>query len=192
MDIAALLLESVLPLAVYVLPVLIPVIIVLRLFRFKDVVVKLMDEVRRNPDIYKNNPEAVKALLGKMQRTSRNPGGVVAKAGQKPGQPANSSSVKRSSSVPSSRGGGGVLPSGRDLRTVKPSKYSTPLRGTSRMTQSRQEHKLKTTVAVLLLLGGVTMLFSTYFYGYQYEPFIGGIVLMVAGLYLLKTDVERV
>lgn len=190
MDIAAMLMESVLPLALWLFPLLIPVFIVMRLFRFKDVVVKLMDEVRRNPDIYKNNPEAVKALLGKLQRSSKNPGGSVAKAGQRRSQTSNSSSVKRSSSVPSSRGG--VLPSGRDLRTVKPSKYSTPLRGTSRMTQSRQEHKLKTTVAVLLLLGGVTMLFSTYFYGYQYEPFVGGIVLMVAGLYLLKTDVERV
>lgn len=185
MDIAALLLESVLPLAVYVLPILIPVMIVMRLFRFKDVVVKLMDEVRRNPDAYKNNPEAVKALLTKMQRGSSRP---PAGGGRPAGGPAP---VKRSSSVPPSRGGG-VLPSGRDLRTVTPSKRSTPLRGTARMTQSRQEHKLKTTVAVLLLLGGVTMLFSTYFYGYQYEPFFGGIVLMGAGLYLLKTDVERV
>lgn len=184
MDIAALLMESVLPLAVYLLPLLIPVFIVMRLFRFKDVVVKLMEEVRRNPDAYKNNPEAVKALLGKMQRTSKPSAG-----GRRP--VAAPPPVKRSSSVPASRGGG-VLPSGRDLRTVTPSKRSTPLRGTARMTQSRQEHKLKTTVAVLFLLGGVTMLFSTYFYGYQYEPFYGGIILMAAGLYLLKTDVERV
>ncbi len=60
------------------------------------------------------------------------------------------------------------------------------------MSQIRQEHKIKTTVAVFLLLGGVGMLFSTYYYGFQPEAFMGGAVMMGAGLFLLKSGVERV
>lgn len=190
MDFSALVIAYVLPFVFFAGWMLIPVMIVMRLFRFKDVIVKLMEEVRKNPNIYKDNPEAVRTVMRQLQQSSQRPNRSTG-GGVRP-QPGKSATSQRRSSVPSSRSGSSVLHTGRNLSSSASSRRSTALRGTARMTQIRQEHKIKTTVAVFMLLGGVMLMLSTYFYGYAHEPLIGGGVLMAAGLYLLKTDVERV
>lgn len=191
MDIFLPLLESFLPLLFFLFPLLIPVLVVLRIFRFKDVLVKIIEEARKNPQFYKDNPEAARALMRQLQKSK---GGASSQPGQKSAGSSQGQAGKRSSlgSVPSSSRSAGMLHSGRDLRSKTPARRSSPIRGTARMTQLRQEQKIKTSVAVLFLVGGVSLLFSNYAYGYNYETFYGGIVLMAAGLYLLKTDIERV
>ncbi|MCB1840223.1 MAG: hypothetical protein H6858_02795 [Rhodospirillales bacterium] len=177
--------------AEFILPVLFPLfvfgIVISKIFRFKDSIVRLMDEARKNPDLYKKDPEAMRELLLKLQQSK---GGRSVPVRQSSSQKSSS----RSSSVPLSSGARGsrLVQSGRDLRTTTPTKRSSPLRGTARMTQIRQEHKIKTTVAVFFLLGGVSLLFSTYYYGFVPEMFLTGAVLMGAGLFLLKSGVERV
>ncbi len=187
MNIDAFIAEFFLPLLFFIFPLLIPALIVAKIFRFKDVIVRLMDEARKNPDLYKNDPEAVKALLLKLQQNRGGSRTVNIQQGQTRVQ-------GRSGSVPSSSGRSVQRNSqaGRSLSSSTTVRRSSPLRGTARMSQIRQEHKIKTTVAVMLLLGGVGMLFSTYYYGFQPEAFMGGAVMMGAGLFLLKSGVERV
>lgn len=187
MNVDVLIAEFLLPLVFMLLPLLIPVIIVSKIFRFKDVIVRLVDEARKNPDLYKNNPEAVKSLLLKLQKNKAGPQTLSNRQGQTRPQ-------GRSGSVPTSSGRSTQSGSQtrKSLSSGSSTRRSSPLRGSARMSQLRQEHKIKTTVAVMLLLGGVGMLFSTYYYGFQPEAFLGGAVMMGAGLFLLKSGVERV
>ncbi|MBK9587006.1 MAG: hypothetical protein KA099_02335 [Alphaproteobacteria bacterium] len=187
MNVAALIAEFFLPMIFMLLPLLIPVIIVSKIFRFKDVIVRLLDEARKNPNLYKNDPEAVRMLMLKLQQNKG--GSRTVNIRQEP-----SRTPGRTTSVPpsSGRSSSGQSQSSRSLRSSSSARRSSPLRGTARMSQIRQEHKIKTTVAVFLLLGGVGMMFSTYYYGFQPEAFMGGAVMMGAGLFLLKSGVERV
>ncbi|MCB1592053.1 MAG: hypothetical protein KDI90_06330 [Alphaproteobacteria bacterium] len=191
-DLALSFIESILPLVSFLFVLLIPIMIVIRLFRFKDVIVRLVDEARKNPDMFKNNPEALRSVLTQLQRAKKE--GRSSSSGLSSKQRQRVPASTRSSTNVSHSRRGGVLNAGRDLRSSSSTntRRASAVRGTARMTQIRAEQKLKTTVAVLLLLAGVVLLFSNYFYEYHYESFYSGIAMMVAGLYLLKTDVERV
>ncbi|MBK6895219.1 MAG: hypothetical protein IPH06_01330 [Alphaproteobacteria bacterium] len=184
MNVAALIFQFLVPI---LFPLFILGIVVSKIFNFKDVIIRLLDEARKNPGLYKNDPEAVRDLMLKLQQ--KKGGSRTVNIRQEP-----SRTPGRTTSVPpsSGRSSSGQSQSSRSLRSSSSARRSSPLRGTARMSQIRQEHKIKTTVAVFLLLGGVGMLFSTYYYGFQPEAFMGGAVMMGAGLFLLKSGVERV
>ncbi len=207
MDIFEMVLEHIAPVLFFIIPLLIPILIVMRIFKYKDVIVEMMDQARKNPDYYKNNPEAARQLMMRLRLGGNKASKEIwDKKQEEKHQRALEEArqrIRRGQEVEEHMAGGVRDRDDRDdeerefdlfhsaarkRRQQEMYKYSKARVDPKKM---RKDSKIKTTAGIFLLGGGVILLGAAFYEQMQIETFWVAILVVVAGLYLLKSDPER-
>ena len=205
MDIFEMVLESIIPVLFFLFPLIIPILIVMRIFKYKDVIVELMEHSRKNPNYYKKNPEAARQLMMRLggkkipkeewdrkqaekHQRSLDFARQQIRRGQEVDEYLAESARDRDERDEDERAFDLFHSAAQKRRQQEMYKYSKRRVDPKKL---RKDSKFKTTVGILLIGGGATLLGVAFYQEMQTETFWVGLVVIAAGLYLLKSDPER-